>query len=97
MSRMNRTTYEQLISEDLEWLLKQPRSLERDHIEAIVRRSVDHEYGQPGAPRSKKQKVEDVLRRSDLTAQIVQRDDIEYGHHDSLPRGEHVANRRKLT
>lgn len=46
--------------------------------------------------RSKKQKIEDALRQSDLTAQIAERTDIEYGHHESLPRGEHVANVRKL-
>lgn len=47
--------------------------------------------------RSKKQKIEDALRESDLTAQLAERDNIVYGHHDSLPRGEHVArlNRTK--
>lgn len=46
---------------------------------------------------SKKQKLVDELRASDLTAQAVGgRDDVEYGLHDSLPRGEHVANRRKV-
>lgn len=44
--------------------------------------------------RSKKQKIEDDLRQSDLTAQVTGRTDIEYGHFDSLPRGEHVANKR---
>lgn len=45
--------------------------------------------------RSKKQKVEDELRRSDLTAQLCGgRPEIEYGHHETLPRGEHVANKR---
>lgn len=43
--------------------------------------------------RSKKQNAEDQLRQSDLTAQLAGRDDISYGHHDSLPRGEHVARR----
>lgn len=46
-------------------------------------------------PRSKKQKIEDALRESDLTAQITNRRDIEYGHHESLPRGEHVSRLRK--
>lgn len=46
-------------------------------------------------PRSKKQKIEDELRQSDLTAQLAERSDIEYGHHESLPRGEHVARRRE--
>lgn len=44
--------------------------------------------------RSKKQKIEESLRESDLTARLAGRDDVEYGHHESLPRGEHVANRR---
>ena len=34
-----------MIREDLDWLLKQPRTLEREHIEVIVKRSVEHEYG----------------------------------------------------
>ena len=49
----------------------------------------------PERPRkqSKKQKTEESLRQSDLSAQLSGRDDIEYGHHESLPRGEHVARR----
>lgn len=42
--KVTRAAYEQLVNEDLVWLLKQPRTLERDHIEAIVRASVDAEY-----------------------------------------------------
>jgi hypothetical protein len=43
-------------------------------------------------PRAKKQKQEELLRASDLTAELSGgRDDIIYGHHESLPRGEHVA------
>lgn len=30
-------TYIKLIQGDLDWLLKQPRDLERDHIEAILK------------------------------------------------------------
>lgn len=44
--------------------------------------------------KSKKQRIEEELRASDLTAQTSGRDDIEYGHHETLPRGEHIANRR---
>lgn len=44
--------------------------------------------------KSKKQRIEEELRRSDLTAQTSGRDDIKYGHHETLPRGEHIANRR---
>lgn len=30
-------SYIKLLNEDLNWLLKQPRDLERDHIEAILK------------------------------------------------------------
>ena len=42
---MTRATYELLVSEDLEWLLAQPRSLERDHIECLLRFSPAQLYG----------------------------------------------------
>lgn len=41
---------------------------------------------------SKKQEVINELAANDLTAQAVGREDIEYGLHTDLPRGEHVAN-----
>lgn len=40
---------------------------------------------------NRKQQIAEELRASDLTAQVTGRDDIDYGHHESLPRGEHVA------
>lgn len=43
--RLTRHAYEQLIAEDLEWLEKQPRSLERDHIAVVLRESADATYG----------------------------------------------------
>lgn len=55
----------------------------------------EYKCEKPARSRSKKQKVEDDLRRSDLTAQLTDRTDIEYGHHETLPRGEHVAHRRR--
>ena len=37
---VNREAYQKLIDEDNEWLLKLPRSLERDHIvNVLVRKS----------------------------------------------------------
>lgn len=42
--KLNKHTYEQLIQEDIEWLERQPHSLERMHIIAIVQRSAFHEY-----------------------------------------------------
>lgn len=40
-----REAYQELIDGDLQWLLKQPESLERDHIEAVLRKSVELLYG----------------------------------------------------
>jgi hypothetical protein len=42
--KINRTTYERLISEDIAWLMAQPRTLEREHIALVVRESVEQEY-----------------------------------------------------
>lgn len=41
---LNRDAYRNMIAEDLEWLLSMPRTLERDHIRDIVKRSEMHEY-----------------------------------------------------
>lgn len=45
----------------------------------------------PSRRKSRKEQIEEELRASDLSGQLAQRDNIEYGPHDSLPRGEHVA------
>ena len=37
MATINSPTYKKLIDENLEWLLKMPRTLERDHIEQVLR------------------------------------------------------------
>jgi hypothetical protein len=41
--------------------------------------------------KSEKLLQEEELKRSDLSARLAGRDDVEYGHFDSLPRGQHVA------
>ena len=41
---LNRKGYEKLITEDLDWLMMQPRSLERDHIIDVLKASVDLLY-----------------------------------------------------
>lgn len=43
--RLTRAAYQQLIDGNIEWLLKQPRTLERDHIHEILKMAVDYEYG----------------------------------------------------
>jgi len=57
--RMNREAYEKLIAENLEWLEKQPRTLEREHVIQIVRQSPDREYG-------------DTAKIADLEAELFQ-------------------------
>ena len=47
-TRLNRHAYEQLIREDIEWLMHQPPSLEREHILAVLRCSPDREYPREG-------------------------------------------------
>lgn len=41
---MNRVAYEQLIAEDRAWLAQQPDSLERVHIDAVLRDSPTRYY-----------------------------------------------------
>ena len=44
-TKLNRNGYENLINEDIIWLLENaPRSLERDHIEEVLKSSVDLLY-----------------------------------------------------
>ncbi len=43
--RLNRPAYVKLIHENLVWLEKQPKALERSHIEAVLTWSVNQLYG----------------------------------------------------
>jgi len=47
MMRLNKLGYQQLIDEDIAWLETMPRTLERDHIIAVLKASVEHEYPTP--------------------------------------------------
>ena len=42
---VNSEAYQKLIDEDIEWILKQPRTLERDHIVSVLKNSVERLYG----------------------------------------------------
>lgn len=44
MMKLNKLGYQQLIDEDIAWLEKIPRTLEREHIIAVLKASVEHEY-----------------------------------------------------
>ena len=39
-----KSAYQKLIDSDIEWLLKPLRDIERDHIEAVLRKSVELLY-----------------------------------------------------
>lgn len=85
-----------VLPETRDWLRAQNGS-QGEMVDAAVRCLMAGAQMQPQSgvalrPKNKKQRVEQELAASDLTAQIVERDDIEYGHHDPQPRGEHVAN-----
>ena len=41
---MIKEAFQCLLNKDLEWLMKQPRSLERDHIEAVIKQIPDLLY-----------------------------------------------------
>lgn len=52
MSIINRAAYQRLIDEDIEELMKLPRSLERDHAIHVLRQSVALQYDPiPGTAR----------------------------------------------
>ena len=48
--RMTRDAYEEIVRQDLEWLRRQPRSLERDHIVVVLEHSVRTEYPRSEVP-----------------------------------------------
>lgn len=41
---LNRPAFQKLVDEDLAWLLEQPRTLERDHVEQIVKKTPELYY-----------------------------------------------------
>lgn len=47
MIKLTEDVYRKLIQEDLEWLEKMPDSLEKDHIEDILKSSVSMFYSEP--------------------------------------------------
>lgn len=42
--RLTREAYQKLIDENRDWLAQQPRTLEREHIDAILKCAVEYEY-----------------------------------------------------
>jgi len=48
MSKISRSAYVKMITEDVAWLRKQPDTLERDHIEQVLFWSIDALYLESG-------------------------------------------------
>lgn len=73
-SKMTKKAYEQIIAEDIAWLEKQPRTLERDHIIEIVKRSPGYEYPPPyGDPAraDERAKVVSAIRVRQTSEQVM--------------------------
>lgn len=49
-TKLNKNGYSKLIAEDIEWLLDQPRSLERDHIHDVLKESINLIYDNAKEP-----------------------------------------------
>ena len=41
---IDKEAFQRLINRDLEWLMEQPRSPERDHIESVIKQTIDLHY-----------------------------------------------------
>ena len=67
-TKVNRAAYEKLIKEDLEWLLSQPRTLERDHIQQILLDSPNRLYGDPDKMKDAAEKLLGILQESNALA-----------------------------
>lgn len=83
---VNRETYSKMIEEDLEWLNKQPRSLEREHVAEVLKDSIAILYDRkfPSAPLT-----QDVFVKNGFIGQ-------EQGHYYeySLSRGDNSISVR---
>lgn len=71
-TKLTRSGYEAIVKGDLSWLLRQPRSLERDHIAEVVKASVDHEYPAP-KPAAATLGVSRYMLETDLRSAIHER------------------------
>jgi hypothetical protein len=67
MYRLNRDAYAKLVAEDMAWLDRQPRTLEREHIRQILTLAVEYEYGPvPGTPRTTRDLVRSELDEDEM-------------------------------
>jgi hypothetical protein len=64
---LTREAYQKLVNEDIEWLLKQPRTLEREHIEAIVSHSVSLLYDKIESLKEEVNALRDKLSQNQIS------------------------------
>ena len=64
-----------------------------DKIDRSIRETVDSiiKPRQKKRRQSKKEREAEALRASDVTAELMGRDDVQYGSHTELPAGPNVA------
>jgi hypothetical protein len=60
-TKINRSAFFELIEQDIAWLLAQPRTLERDHIEHILKDAEGAYYGTTGPSKERASVAADVL------------------------------------
>lgn len=69
-TKLNKRSFQQLIKGDLEWLSKQPRTLERQHIEDMLRDAPDRYY--PSEPQEAQ--INRLTARTDDVADMIHRE-----------------------
>jgi hypothetical protein len=89
MSHITREAYEKLVAEDLAWLEKQPRTLERDHVMLIVQNSVDQLYG-PKPPTPFYERSLDSFA-DEIITQVAQSNDGLYYAWLARPPGSYIT------
>ena len=72
-----KATFKKMINGNLDWLLKQPQSLERDHIEDILNDAADHYYPSDADMRSA---IEAALRIESLWLPPIVVNDEAHAH-----------------
>ena len=58
---MARSAYADIIAEDIAWCEEQPRTLERDHVIAVLRHAVAAEYPRPLTDDDAKTWADDII------------------------------------
>lgn len=65
--KLTRAAYESMIDENIAWLHRQPKTTERDHIETVLRASIEEEYPDSSRSPGCSTRKHDILTNADLT------------------------------